>query len=139
MQLQINIDLILFTEQEFLDIIRPDLDNINFETFVLRNLKISHNLETSKQQTDAENFNYCKVSKFSDARKLWCNLPKILEKRPNLSIFRQKDANEIANSEDPDQTAPLGEVWSGSALFAQTYLSENFGSLWYNKMYLPRA
>ena len=90
LQLQIDIDLILFTEQEFLDIIRPDLDNINFETFVLRNLKISHNLETSKQQTDAENFNYCKVSKFSDARKLWCNLPKILERRPNLRVFCQK-------------------------------------------------
>ena len=25
--------------------------------------------------------------------------------------------------------APLGAVWSGSALFAQTYLSENLGSL----------
>ena len=36
-----------------------------------------------------------------------------------------KDAAGIANSVDPDQTA----VWSGSALFAQTYLSENLGSL----------
>ena len=27
-----------------------------------------------------------------------------------------------ANSVDPDQTAPLGAVWSGSALFAQAYL-----------------
>ena len=44
---------------------------------------------------------YHKVPKFSDARKLCCNLPK---------IFRQKDANGIANSEDPDQTAPLGAV-----------------------------
>ena len=35
----------------------------------------------------------------------------------------------MANSVDPDQTAPLGAVWSGSALFAQTYLSENLGSL----------
>ena len=32
------------------------------------------------------------------------------EKRPNLREFRQKDANGIANSEDPDQTAPLGAV-----------------------------
>ena len=38
-------------------------------------------------------------------------------------------AKGIANSEDPDQTAPLGAVWSGSALFAQTYMSENLGSL----------
>ena len=46
-----------------------------------------------------------------------------------------KDAAGIANSVDPDQIAPrssliLGAVWSGSALFAQTYLSENLGSLW---------
>ena len=42
----------------------------------------------------------------------------------------------MANSVDPDQialllpdqTAPLGAVWSGSALFAQAYLSENLGS-----------
>ena len=37
----------------------------------------------------------------------------------------------MANSVDPDQTAPLGAVWSGSTLFAQTYLSENLGSFWY--------
>ena len=40
-----------------------------------------------------------------------------------------KDAEGIGNSIDPDQTAPLGAVWSGSALFAQAYLSENLGSL----------
>ena len=43
------------------------------------------------------------------------------------------DADGMANSVDPDQidpdqTAPLGAVWSGSALFAQAYLSENLGS-----------
>ena len=41
------------------------------------------------------------------------------------------DAEGIANSVDPDQTAPLGEVWSGSTLFALAYLSENLGSLRY--------
>ena len=51
---------------------------------------------------------YRKLPKFSDTRKLCCNLPKIQKKRPNLRIFCQKDANGIANSEDPDQTAPLG-------------------------------
>ena len=35
-----------------------------------------------------------------------------------------KDAEGIANSVDPDQ---LGAVWSGSALFAQAYPSENLG------------
>ena len=37
------------------------------------------------------------------------------------------DGDGMANSVDPDQTAPLGAVWSGSALFAQAYLSENYG------------
>ena len=54
--------------------------------------------------------NYRKVPKFSDVRKLCCNLPKTQTKRPNLRVFRQKDANGIANSEDPDQTAPPGAV-----------------------------
>ena len=52
-------------------------------------------------------FAYCKVPKFLDARKFCCNLPKTQTKRPNLRVFRQKDANGIANSEDPDQTVPL--------------------------------
>ena len=34
----------------------------------------------------------------------------------------------MANSVDPDQTAPLG-AWYGSTLFAQTFLSENLGPL----------
>ena len=42
-----------------------------------------------------------------------------------------KDAEGIANSVDPDQAASLGAVWSGSALFALTCLSENLGSLRY--------
>ena len=37
----------------------------------------------------------------------------------------------MANSVDSDQTAPLRAVWSGSALLAQTYLSENLISLRY--------
>ena len=53
---------------------------------------------------------YRKVPKFVDARKLRCNLPKFQTKWPNLRVFRQKGANGIANSEDPDQTAPLGAV-----------------------------
>ena len=53
---------------------------------------------------------YRKVTKFSEARKLCCNIPKIQTMRPDLRVFSQKDANGIANSEDPDQTAPLGAV-----------------------------
>ena len=40
----------------------------------------------------------------------------------------RNDADEMANSVDPDQIAPLGAVWCGSALFAQAYLSENLES-----------
>ena len=42
-----------------------------------------------------------------------------------------KDADRIANSVDPDQTAPLRAVWSKtwSTLFALTCLSEILGSL----------
>ena len=50
------------------------------------------------------------------------------------------DADGMANSVYPDQTAPLGAVWSGSALFAQAYLSENLGSLRYGyekKIFVP--
>ena len=36
-----------------------------------------------------------------------------------------KDADGMANSVDPDQTAPLRAVWSVSTLFAQTSLSAN--------------
>ena len=39
-----------------------------------------------------------------------CKLPKIQTNRPNLRLFCQNDAKEIAISEDPDQTAPLGAV-----------------------------
>ena len=45
---------------------------------------------------------YRKVPKFSDTRKLCCDKPKIQEKRQNLWVFRQEDANGIANSGDPD-------------------------------------
>ena len=49
---------------------------------------------------------YHKVPKFWDARTLCCNLPKSQTKRGILS----KWCKGIANSEDPDQTAPLGAV-----------------------------
>ena len=45
--------------------------------------------------------------------------------------MRPKGAGRMANSVDPDQTAPLGAVCSGSALFAQAYLSKNLRSFWY--------
>ena len=35
-----------------------------------------------------------------------------------------KDADGMVNSVDPDQTASSEAVWSWSALFAETYLSQ---------------
>ena len=42
----------------------------------------------------------------------------------SLPESTQKGGDGIANTVDPDQTAPSGAVCSGSALFAQTYLSQ---------------
>ena len=53
---------------------------------------------------------YRKVPKFSDARNFAVLHLKFKQKRPNLKVFCQKHTNGIANSEDPDQTAPLGAV-----------------------------
>ena len=53
---------------------------------------------------------YRKVQNFLHAKKLCCNVPKIQTKRQNLRVFCKYDANGIANSEDLDQTAPLGAV-----------------------------
>ena len=47
-------------------------------------------------------------------RKVWCN----------ISLMHPKDADGMANSVDPDQTASSEAVWSWSALFAETYLSQ---------------
>ena len=77
----------------------------------------------------AEQTEYRKVPKFSDTKIFCCKLPKIQTKGPNLRLFCQNGAKGIANREDLNQTAPLWAVWSGSALFAQTYLSDNLGSL----------
>ena len=64
------------------------------------------------QVYDRRKRNFCKMSANVIApRKLCCNLSKIQTKRPSLWVFCKKDKNGIANSEDPDQTAPpLGAV-----------------------------
>ena len=71
---------------------------------------------------------YRKVPKFSGARKFCLKFKK---RGQTYGHFVKKVVNGIANSGDPDQTSPLGAVWSGSALFAYTYQSEKFGSLKY--------
>ena len=42
-----------------------------------------------------------------------------------------KEADAMANSVDPDQTASSEAVWSWSALSAETYLSQYIEFLWY--------
>ena len=77
---------------------------------------------------------YRKVPKYSDTKKIWYNHSKIWTMWLYHTVMSPNNADGMANSVDPDQTAPLGAdraVWSGSALFAQAYLSENLGSLWY--------
>ena len=72
---------------------------------------------------------YRKFPKYSDTQNICCNHSKIWTMWLYLKVMSLNNADGIANSVDPDQTAPLGAVWSGSALFAQSYLSENLGSL----------
>ena len=55
-------------------------------------------------------FTYRKVPKFLDTRKLCDYYPKTGKKRFYHRLMHPKDADGIANSEDPDQTAPLGAV-----------------------------
>ena len=66
-----------------------------------------------------------------DTQNICSNHPKILTRWLYHWVMRPKDVEGMANSVDPDQTAPLGAVWSGSKLFAQTYLSENLRTSWY--------
>ena len=44
-----------------------------------------------------------------------------------------KDAVGMANSVDLDQTASSEAVWSWSALFAETYLSQYIEFVWYTE------
>ena len=73
-------------------------------------------------------FNYRKIPKNSDTRKYTVKILKF-----DVWIFyremRPNNADGMANSVDPDQTAPLGAVWFGSTQFAQTCLSENLGNI----------
>ena len=71
---------------------------------------------------------YHKFPKYSDTQKFCCNHSKIWTRWLYHRVMSPNNADRMANSVDPDQTAP---VWSGSALFAQTCLSKNLGTLRY--------
>ena len=59
----------------------------------------------------------------------WLLSLKVQIKRSSDRKNYAQSADGMTNSVDPDQTAPLGAVWSGSALFAEACVSENLGSL----------
>ena len=78
---------------------------------------------TSHSQHAESSIEYRKTPKNSDVRKLCCNHPNIWTVRLYHWEMLLKDADGIANSVDPDQTAPRGH--------AQAYMSKNLGSLRY--------
>ena len=87
------------------------------------------NLTEFSDQSYSTFYEVPKFPKYSDTQKICCNHSKIWTMWLYHRVMSPNDADGMANSVDPDQTAPLGAVWSGSALFAQAYLSENLGSL----------
>ena len=96
----VDLDLsgnLLESWEEILPVI-SQLRQLNYLNLARNNIK---NNKVSK---------YLKAPEFSDTITLCFNLPKTQTKRPNFRVFCQKEANRTANSEDPDQTAPLGAV-----------------------------
>ena len=53
---------------------------------------------------------YRKFPKYSDTPKICCNHSKILTMWLYHRVMSPNDADGMANSVDPDQTAPLGAV-----------------------------
>ena len=86
-------------------------------------------IETIFTETVKKQNYYRKFPKCSDTQTICCNHSKIWTMWLYHRVISPNDTDGITNSVDPDQTAPLGAVWSGSALFAQEYLSENLGTL----------
>ena len=80
-----------------------------------------------------------KIPENSDTQKFAVITLKVDQDGFYLRVMHTKDAEEIANSINPDQTAPLGAVWSGSALFAQTCLSGNLGTIRYSNFRIITA
>ena len=66
---------------------------------------------------------YRRFPKYSDTQKICCNRSKIWTMWLYHRVMSPNNADGMANSVDPDETAQS----TGSAPFAQTYLSENLG------------
>ena len=67
---------------------------------------------------------YRKNSKIWDTSNNFHNCPKNRKVLSNIALMHPKDADGMAHSVDPDQTASSEAVGSWSALFAETYLSQ---------------
>ena len=67
---------------------------------------------------------YRKNSKIWDTSNNCHKCPKIGKVWCNIALMHPKESDAMANSVDPDQTASSEAVWSWSALFAETYLSQ---------------
>ena len=77
---------------------------------------------------------YRKNSKIWDTSNSCHNCPKNRKVWCNIALMHPKDADGMANSVDPDQTASSEAVWFWSALFAETYLSQYIEFVGYIKM-----
>ena len=77
---------------------------------------------------------YRKNSKIWDTSNNCHNCPKNRKVWSNIALMHPKDADGMANSVDPDQTASSEAVWSWSALFAETYLSQYIEFVRYIRM-----
>ena len=71
------------------------------------------------------NYMYRKIPKYSDTQNICCNHSKIW----TMWLYQSNGSKRCRRN--GKQCRPLGAVWSGSALFAQVYLSETLGSLRY--------
>ena len=75
---------------------------------------------------------YCKYPKIWAPEKVAVLILKFQQRGFTIDrVMCPKRYRRNAHIVDTDQTTPKRAVWSGSTLFAQTYLSENLGSLWY--------
>ena len=111
---------------------KPDQGDVSLWNLLFRNIgkdltKISMpvtlNQPLSMLQVNIY-FVYRKNSKIWDTSNNCHNCPKNRKVWCNIALMHPIDADGMANSVDPDQTASSEAVWSWSALFAETYLSQ---------------
>ena len=84
------------------------LGNLRYFTFCSQgNLVGCRRCKIEKSLQVLSNQSYRKNPKYSDTQRMCCNHPKIWTRWLYQTVMHPKDAAGIANSVDPDQTAPL--------------------------------